>query len=128
MDLSYFVFIFAILSCPCHAALWSPGRKWLTSWLSCMCGFLVFLSLSHTVSWVRCGTWLRLFLIFAFFLTITCQCFFSCIFRLSNLEGLEKVGLYINDLNMFDNSRDMVMAGWQYASQLECSIEQVGEH
>ena len=27
---------------------------------------------------------------------------------------------------MFDNSRDMVMAGWQYASQLECSIEQVG--
>ena len=56
---------------------------------------------------------------------LTCQCFF-CIFRLSNLEGLEKVGLYINDLNMFDNSRDMVMAGWQYASQLECSIEQVG--
>ena len=49
----------------------------------------------------------------------------SLFFRLSNLEGLEKVGLYINDLNMFDNSRDMVMAGWQYASQLECSIEQV---
>ena len=85
----------------------------------------MFLSLSHTVSWVRCGTWLFRFLIFAFFFTLTCQCFF-CIFRLSNLEGLEKVGLYINDLNMFDNSRDMVMAGWQYASQLECSIEQVG--
>ena len=35
------------------------------------------------------------------------------------------MGLFINDLNMYDSSRDMVMAGWQHASKLECSIEQV---
>ena len=37
------------------AALWSPVGKGLTSWLS----FVMFncvLSLSHVVSWVRCGT------------------------------------------------------------------------
>ena len=33
--------------------------------------FSCVLSLSHMVSWVRCGTWLYRFLIFAFFLTFT---------------------------------------------------------
>ena len=32
--------------------------------------FFVFLSLSHVVSWVRCGTWLYRFLIFALLLTL----------------------------------------------------------
>ena len=40
----------------------------LTSWLSCMWCFLVFLSLSHMMSYVRCGIWLYRFLIFAFFI------------------------------------------------------------
>ena len=31
---SFYVFFFAILSCLCHAALWSPASKGLTSWLS----------------------------------------------------------------------------------------------
>ena len=31
---SFYVFFFAILSCLCHASLWSPARKGLTSWLS----------------------------------------------------------------------------------------------
>ena len=57
----------------CHTAM-SISRslvgKGLTSWLSCMWCFLVVLSLSHTVSFVRCGTWLYRFLIFAFFLTL----------------------------------------------------------
>lgn len=35
------------------------------------------------------------------------------------------MGLYINDLNMYDSGRDMVMAGWQHASRLEYSIEKV---
>ena len=53
---------FVICICRCHtamsffAALWSPGVKRLISLLSCMWCFLVFLSLSHMVSWVRCGT------------------------------------------------------------------------
>ena len=37
------------------AALWSPAGKGLTSWLL-LAMFIVFLLLSHVVSWVRCGT------------------------------------------------------------------------
>ena len=45
-------------------ALWSPAGKRLTSWLSFVlsnCKFVTF----PLVSWVRCGTWLYRFLIFA---------------------------------------------------------------
>ena len=45
---------------------WSPAGKGLGSWLS----LGVFVSLSHMVFWVRSGTWLYRFLIFAFFLTL----------------------------------------------------------
>ena len=51
--LCYFVCV--VLSRLFMAALWSPAGKGLTSWLL----FVVFncvLSLSHVVSWVRCGT------------------------------------------------------------------------
>ena len=41
----------------------------LTSWLLLVM-FIVLLLLSHVVSWVRCGTWLYRFLIFAIFLTL----------------------------------------------------------
>ena len=37
------------------AALWSPARKGLTSWLLFVM-FIVVVLLSHVVSWVRCGT------------------------------------------------------------------------
>ena len=49
------------MSCVCHAlllfiaALWSPAGKGLTSGLLFVM-FIVFLLLSHVVSWVRCGT------------------------------------------------------------------------
>ena len=38
---------------------------------------------------------------------------------------MHTVGLYINDLHMHDNSRDMALTGWQHASRLEYSIEKV---
>ena len=41
--------------CSLLAALWSPAWKGLTSWLLLVM-FIVFLSLSHVVSLVRCGT------------------------------------------------------------------------
>ena len=55
MDLlCYISLVFAMLSCLFIAVLWSPAGKGLTSWL-----FFVmvncFLSLSHMISWVRCG-------------------------------------------------------------------------
>ena len=52
------------------AALWSPAGKGLTSWLLFVM-FIVVLLLSHVVSWVRCGTLLYRFMIFAIFLTFT---------------------------------------------------------
>ena len=56
-----------------QCVLWSPTENGLTSWLFCVLRFLnnVFLSLSHMVSWVRCGTWLFRFLIFAFLTTLS---------------------------------------------------------
>ena len=62
-----------VLSC-FHAnlfvdALWLPAGKGLTSWLSFVmsyCDVVTFL----LVSWVRCGAWLYLFLIFALFFTL----------------------------------------------------------
>ncbi|ELT87466.1 hypothetical protein CAPTEDRAFT_23131, partial [Capitella teleta] len=48
---------------------------------------------------------------------------FLCSPLLSNLAEMCSMGLYINDLNMYDSGRDMVMAGWQHASRLEYSIE-----
>ena len=68
---SFLLFVFrVILSCLSIAALWSPAGKRLTYWLSCVWCFLVFLSLSHVVSWVWCGIWLYWFLILDFFLPL----------------------------------------------------------
>ena len=54
------------LSCLFLAALWSSFGKRLTSWLSCVLCFIEFRSLSLMVFWVRDGTRLHRFLIFAF--------------------------------------------------------------
>ena len=55
MDL-FVAFVLGVLFCLFLVALWSPAGKGLTSGLSCMWRFLVILSLSHSMSWVRCGT------------------------------------------------------------------------
>ena len=56
MDYLCFLFlVFLMLSCLFIAALWSPAGKGLTSKLL-MEMFIVFLLLSHVVSWVGCGT------------------------------------------------------------------------
>ena len=70
-----FVIYVSCLSCflvcslqPCGHLL---GKGWPLGSLVCDVVFLcVFLSLSHVVSWVRCGTWLYRFLIFASLLTL----------------------------------------------------------
>ena len=73
MDLLCFCSVLC-LECLCAGlficALWSPAGKGLTSWLSfvvCNCEFVTF----PLVSWVRCGTFLYRFLIFALLLTFT---------------------------------------------------------
>ena len=72
-------------------ALWSPAGKGLTSWLSFVvsnCEFVTF----PLVSWVRCGTWLYLFLIFAPLLTLISQFLATIWFRLLSVftESSEK--------------------------------------
>ncbi|XP_071104939.1 soluble guanylate cyclase 89Db-like [Haliotis cracherodii] len=52
----------------------------------------------------------------------TCMAFL-CTPLIGNLEDMETTGLYVNDLNMFDNSQDMVLAGWHHASQLEYLVD-----
>ena len=72
VDLLRFCSVLCLLClCAClfTCALWSPAGKGLTSWLSFLvsnCEFVTF----PLVSWVRCGTWLYRFLIFAPLLTL----------------------------------------------------------
>ena len=66
--LSYLCLVFVMLSGLFIAVLWSPTAKVLTFWLLFVM-LIVFLSLSHVVSWVRCGICLYRFLIFAAFFT-----------------------------------------------------------
>ena len=72
VDLLCFGSVLCLLCLCAHlfiCALWSPAGKGLISWLSFMvsnCEFVTF----PLVSWVRCGTWLYWFLIFASLLTL----------------------------------------------------------
>ena len=50
----FLLFVFHV----CHAGLWSSAGKGMTSLLSSARYFLVLLSLSHMVSWDRCGRYL----------------------------------------------------------------------
>ena len=68
--LCYFCLVLVMLSRLLFAALWSLlGKDWPLG--SRLWFLIVFLSLSHVVSRVRCGTWLYRFLIFAPFLTFS---------------------------------------------------------
>ena len=77
------MFFFSVLCLLCLCvrlficALWSPAGKELTSRLSFLvskCKYVTFPS----VAWVRCGTWLYGFLIFAPLLTLCLSCFGVC--------------------------------------------------
>ena len=78
---SFMGFFVLCLLCLCARlfiwALWSAARKELTSWLSFVvsnCEFVTF----PLVSWVRCGTWLYWFLIFAPLFTLHRYCYYKC--------------------------------------------------
>ena len=75
--LCYLCLVFVMLLLLSIAALWSPAGKGLTScpWLLFVMFNCIF-SLSHVVSWVRCGTWLYRLLFFVTFLTL-----FYCVYH-----------------------------------------------
>ena len=55
--------VFASVYCCLVVTCWERGDLLLVM-------FIIFLLLSHVVSWVRCGNWLYRFLIFVVFLTL----------------------------------------------------------
>ena len=67
--MDHFCLVFRLLLHLFVAALWSHAGKGLTSWVLLVM-FIVFLLLSHVISWVRCGVRLYPFLIFAIFLIL----------------------------------------------------------
>ena len=74
VDLLWVFFVLCLLClCTCArlfiCALWSPNGKGLTSWPSFVVSYCEYVTFP-LVSWVRCGTWLYRFLIFAPLLTL----------------------------------------------------------
>ena len=69
-----FMFFLLRLLCLCAClficALWSPAGKGLTAWLSFEVSYCEFVTFP-LISWVKCGTWLYRFLIFAPILILT---------------------------------------------------------
>ena len=94
-----FTVVFNILTCLFLAALWSPAGKGLTFWASCVWCFLVFLSLSHMVSRVRCWTWLFRFLIFAFFFTFITFLRNTCLMQIGTCHPLySEFSVYLTNI------------------------------
>ena len=42
-----------------------------------------------------------------------------------NLDAMFQTGLFINDLSMYDSSRDLVLAGTQQSAELKLALDQV---
>ena len=80
-------------------ALWSPAGKVLTSWLLFVmsnCEFVTF----PLVSWVRCGTWLYQFLIFAPLLTLSCHSKIDKTKVLKPCDSLMQVKAFCNTFDL----------------------------
>ena len=83
------------------------GKGWpLGSRLWCL---IVFLSLSHVVSWVMCGTWLYRLLIFAPFLTL--MKLFNYNLRLSGIDKLYAHSFLI-----------LLLSLWGFLLYLTCTV------
>ena len=89
--LLWIIYVFSVLCLLCLCArlfiwaLWSPTGKGLTSWLSFEVSYCEFVTFP-LVSWVRWGTWLYWFLIFAPLLTLV----------LAQVQMSHELGTHIN--------------------------------
>jgi hypothetical protein len=52
---------------------------------------------------------------------------FNIILRLTNMGQMHQVGLYLNDLNKFDGSAEMLVTELQHHDQLQKAFETVRE-
>ncbi|XP_063844811.1 LOW QUALITY PROTEIN: soluble guanylate cyclase 89Db-like [Scylla paramamosain] len=53
---------------------------------------------------------------------------FLCMPLLNNLVEMRETGLYLNDLSMHDQSREMVMKGWEHCSRLQITYTKAEEN
>ena len=49
----------------------------------------------------------------------------SIICSVQDLDALQNIGLFLNDLSMYDSSRDLVLAGAQQGVELKLLMKQV---
>lgn len=52
----------------------------------------------------------------------------SCLLPLRSIETVEdmiKMGVYVNDLNLHDSSRELILAGTQQSAELQLALDQV---
>lgn len=52
---------------------------------------------------------------------ISCPC--SC--SIETVEDMIKMGVYVNDLNLHDSSRELILAGTQQSAELQLALDQV---
>lgn len=50
-------------------------------------------------------------------------CPYSC--SIETVEDMIKMGVYVNDLNLHDSSRELILAGTQQSAELQLALDQV---
>lgn len=45
---------------------------------------------------------------------------------IETVEDMIKMGVYVNDLNLHDSSRELILAGTQQSAELQLALDQVG--
>lgn len=48
---------------------------------------------------------------------------YSC--SIETVEDMIKMGVYVNDLNLHDSSRELILAGTQQSAELQLALDQV---
>lgn len=46
-------------------------------------------------------------------------------FSIETVEDMIKMGVYVNDLNLHDSSRELILAGTQQSAELQLALDQV---
>lgn len=46
-------------------------------------------------------------------------------YSIETVEDMIKMGVYVNDLNLHDSSRELILAGTQQSAELQLALDQV---
>lgn len=47
------------------------------------------------------------------------------LYSIETVEDMIKMGVYVNDLNLHDSSRELILAGTQQSAELQLALDQV---